>query len=127
MGKGFGLCTNVYLMYLCEMTRAKQHIHKYMVLQCSKLVYFKVPSVSLGQDSKSSSFEEFWQDPKCRRPRFLAFSTILAFQWRKISHILFKYIKYIFPLVLLLRRYTIIFLFKILSSHAFTYLKSKNV
>ena len=29
--KSFEPCINVYLMYLCEMTGAKQHIHKSMV------------------------------------------------------------------------------------------------
>ena len=41
-------------MYLCEMTGAKQHIHKYMVLQCSKLFYYKVSSEFLRQDSQGS-------------------------------------------------------------------------
>ena len=36
------------------MTGAKQHIHKYMVLQCSKLFYYKVSSEFLRQDSQSS-------------------------------------------------------------------------
>ena len=41
-------------MYLYEMTGAKLHIHKYMVLQCSKLFYYKVSSEFLRQDLKSS-------------------------------------------------------------------------
>ena len=41
-------------MYLCEMTEAKSHIYKYMVLQCSKLFYYKVSSEFLRQDSQSS-------------------------------------------------------------------------
>ena len=41
-------------MYLCERTGSKQHIHKYMVLQCSKLFYSKVSSEFLRQDSQSS-------------------------------------------------------------------------
>ena len=41
-------------MYLCEMTGAKQHIHKYMVLQCSKLFYYKVSGEFLRQDSQIS-------------------------------------------------------------------------
>ena len=40
-------------MYLCEMTGAKLHIHKYMVLQCSKLSYSKFSSEFLRQDSQS--------------------------------------------------------------------------
>ena len=51
---GFWAITNVYLMYLCEMTGAKQHIDRYMVLQCSKLIYHKVSSKFLRQDSQSS-------------------------------------------------------------------------
>ena len=57
--KSLELCTNVYLMYLCEVTGAKQHIHKYMVLQCSKLFCYKV----------SSELIQFWQDSKCSRNR----------------------------------------------------------
>ena len=41
-------------MYLCEMTGAKQHIHKHMALHCSKLIYYKVSSEFLLQDSQSS-------------------------------------------------------------------------
>ena len=47
------ICTNVYLVYLCEMTGAKKHIHRYMVLQCSKLFNSKVSSGFLLQDSQS--------------------------------------------------------------------------
>ena len=35
------------------MTGAKLHIHKYMVLQCSKLFYSKLSSEFLRQDSQS--------------------------------------------------------------------------
>ena len=59
-------------MYLCEMTGAytysQVHIHKYMVLQCSKLFYYKVSSEFLQQDSQSS-YIQFWQDTKHRRNR----------------------------------------------------------
>ena len=41
-------------MYLCEMTGEKKHIHKCMVLQCSKLFYYKVSRDFLRQDSQSS-------------------------------------------------------------------------
>ena len=37
-------------MCLCEM----KHIHKYMVLQCSNIFYYKVSSEFLRQDSQSS-------------------------------------------------------------------------
>ena len=36
------LYTNVYLMWLCCMIRAKWHIDKYIVLQYSQLVHLKV-------------------------------------------------------------------------------------
>ena len=46
-------------MYICEMTRAKKHIHKYMILQCSTVFYSKVSSAFLRQDSQSScSFDK---------------------------------------------------------------------
>ena len=41
-------------MYLCEMTGAKSHIYKYMVLQCSKLFYYKVSREFLRQNLQSS-------------------------------------------------------------------------
>ena len=41
-------------MRLYERTGPKQHIHKYTVLQCSKVFYFKVSSEFLGQDSQST-------------------------------------------------------------------------
>ena len=50
----FELCTNVYLMYVCEITGAKSQIHKYMVLQCSNIFYFKVSSRFMRQDLQSS-------------------------------------------------------------------------
>ena len=50
------LCTNVYLMYLSEMTGANSIFTstKYMVLHCSKLFYYKVSRGFLRQDSESS-------------------------------------------------------------------------
>ena len=54
VGKSFELCPNIYLMYLCEMTGAKEHIYKYQVLQCSKLFYSKVSSGFLPQNSQRS-------------------------------------------------------------------------
>ena len=41
-------------MYLCEINGAKQHIHKYMVLRCSKLFFYEVSSEFQRQDSQSS-------------------------------------------------------------------------
>ena len=41
-------------MYVCEITRAEKHIHKCMVLKCSKLFYFKLFSGFLPQDFQSS-------------------------------------------------------------------------
>ena len=41
-------------MYLCEITGAKKHSHKYIVLQCSKIFYYKDSSEFLRQDSQSS-------------------------------------------------------------------------
>ena len=41
-------------MYLSEMTGAKNLIHKYKVLQCSKLFYSKVSSGFPRQDSQST-------------------------------------------------------------------------
>ena len=38
----------------CGITKAKQHINKYIVLQCSKLFYCKVSSGFLRQNSQSS-------------------------------------------------------------------------
>ena len=35
------------------MTGAQQHIHKYMILQCSKLIYYEVSSEFLWQHSQS--------------------------------------------------------------------------
>ena len=82
-------------MYLCEMTGAKQHIRKYMVLQCSKLVYSKVSSGFLRQDSQSScSFGKIQNVGGLE----LSEGKKLVFHWRKISYLIFTYI---FPLVLL--------------------------
>ena len=57
----FVICFEVYFqfrqwieMYLCEMTGAKYHIHKYMVLQCSKIIYYKDSGEFLRQDSQCS-------------------------------------------------------------------------
>ena len=41
-------------MYLCEITRAKSDIYKYMVLQCSKLFYYKISREFLRQNLQSS-------------------------------------------------------------------------
>ena len=89
------LYTKVYLMYLCEMTEAKYHIHKYMVLQSSKLFYFKVSSEILRQDSQSSySFGKIQNVGETG----LSEEKHFVFHWRKISYFVFIYI---FPLVLL--------------------------
>ena len=53
-------------MYLCEMTRGKQHIHNYMVLQCSELLYYSFQWISA---TRLAELIQFWQDPKCRRNR----------------------------------------------------------
>ena len=37
------------------MTGAKSHIHKYMVFQCSKNIYYKVSIEFLRQDSERSN------------------------------------------------------------------------
>ena len=39
--KKFELCTNVYLMYLCEMTGVKEHIHKYVVFPLLEIPSFE--------------------------------------------------------------------------------------
>ena len=44
-------------MCLCEITGAKKHIHKYIVLQFSKFCHSKVSSAFLRQDlQRSNSF-----------------------------------------------------------------------
>ena len=40
-------------MYLCEVTGAKQHIHKYIVLQCSIFIHSKVVTGFLRQNLQS--------------------------------------------------------------------------
>ena len=67
-----------------------------MVLQCSKLLYYKVSSEFLRQDSQSSySFGKIQNVEKTE----LSEEKNLVFHWRKISYFVFMYI---FLLVLLL-------------------------
>ena len=77
------------------MIGAKQHIHKYMVLQYSKLFHYKVSSGFPRQDSQSSySFGKIQNVGETE----LSEEKNLVFHWRKISYFVFIYI---FPLVLL--------------------------
>ena len=77
------------------MTGAKYHIHKYMVLQCSKRFYTKFSSRILWKDSQNS-----YSFAKIQNVGGLEFSeeNNLVFHWRKISYFVFTYI---FQLVLL--------------------------
>ena len=67
-----------------------------MVLQCSKLLYYKVSSEFLRQDSQSSySFGKIQNVGKTE----VSEEKNLVFHWRKVSYFVFIHI---FPLVLLL-------------------------
>ena len=76
-------------MYLCEITGAKQHIRKYMVLQCSKIFYYKAFTDFLQQGLQSSySFGKIQNVGETK----LSEEKNLAFRWRKISYLVFIHI-----------------------------------
>ena len=81
-------------MYLCEMAVAKQHILKYMVIQCSKLFHLKVSGRFLRQHSQSSyNIGKIQNEEGLELPE----EKNLVFQCIKISYFNFTYI---FALVL---------------------------
>ena len=87
-----------WIVYQCTLNvplwKAKLHIDKYNVLQCSKLFCSKVSSRFLQQDLQNSySFSKIQNVVGPELPE-----ENLVFYWRKISYFVFTYI---FPLVLL--------------------------
>ena len=51
-------------MYLCQMTGAKKHIHKYIALHCSKLFNSKVYTGFPLSATTFAEFVQFGQDSK---------------------------------------------------------------